>query len=95
MLYEILKTTSIDEVKYLLCWHVLNGAVPRLSSELERAHVDFYSKVLKGIPKMQSLERGALDEINLHIVEPLGKLYIKEVFPSTSQKKICRNWSNT
>ena len=58
-----------------------------LSTDIEKANWDFYSKTLRGAKKQKSAEERALATVNNTVGEALGKLYVDEMFPPEAKKK--------
>ncbi len=83
----VLKTRSIDDIKLLLRWHTINGALGLLSTDLEKANWAFYSKELGGVKKQRPRNERALANLNGAIGEALGKLYVDAKFPPEAKQK--------
>lgn len=84
---QILKTSSIDDIKLYLRWTTINTAAGILTTELEKANWDFYSKDLQGAKQQRPREERALASVNGAVGEALGKLYVDKKFPPEAKKK--------
>jgi len=84
---EIMKTSSMDDVKLFLRWTAIDRAAGLLSTELEKANWDFYSKELRGAQKQRPRDERALGSLNGNIGEALGKLYVDAKFPPEAKEK--------
>ncbi len=84
---EILKNRSIEDVKLLLRWNVINSALGSLSTDLEKANWEFYSKEMRGAKEQRPRDERALGSLNGAIGEALGKLYVDKKFPPEAKKK--------
>ncbi|OHT46565.1 M13 family metallopeptidase [Flavobacterium tructae] len=73
--------------KEYLKWDLLNSYASELSTDLETANFDFYSKTLRGAIKQLPREEKALQVVNSSVGEALGKLYVEKVFPAEAKAK--------
>ncbi|WP_299105653.1 M13 family metallopeptidase [uncultured Tenacibaculum sp.] len=78
---------SVDDIKLLLRWNAINNAAGLLSTDLETANWEFYSKDLRGAKKQRPRRERALASVNGSIGEALGKLYVDAKFPPEAKKK--------
>lgn len=83
----IIKNNSIDDVKLYLKWTLLNNSASYLTTDIDKANWDFYSKTLSGATEQRPIEERALSVINGTIGEALGKLYVEKRFPSEAKQK--------
>ena len=86
-LQEVFTENNISEWKAYLKWSVFNGAVGKLSEELEKENWNFYSKTLKGAKEQRPRTERALATVNRTVGEALGKLYVTEKFPPAAKAK--------
>ena len=86
-LQSILAENKVADWKAYLRWSVFNGAAGNLSTELEKANWDFYSKTLGGAKAQRPQEERALQTLNWTIGEALGKLYVDKKFPPEAKVK--------
>ena len=86
-LQKILKENNVSDWKTLLRWDVFNGSAGMLSSEIEKANWDFYSKDLSGAKAQRPRDERALQTLNWTIGEALGKLYVDQKFPPEAKLK--------
>jgi putative endopeptidase len=86
-LQNILSENNVSDWKSYLRWSALNGAAGALSTELEKANWDFYSKELRGAKEQRPREERALQTLNWTIGEALGKLYVDKKFPPEAKAK--------
>ncbi|WP_225036589.1 M13 family metallopeptidase [Winogradskyella sp. SM1960] len=82
-----LKTTPIEDIKTLITWNTLNKAAGMLTTEMEKANWDFYSKTLSGSKAMRSAEERALGTVNGSVGEAVGQLYVQAKFPPEAKEK--------
>ena len=86
-LQSILAKDKVSDWKQYLRWNVLNSASNTLTTSIETANWEFYSKTLSGAVKQKPREERALQSVNGNIGEALGKLYVAEKFPAEAKIK--------
>ena len=86
-LQDILSTTSIDDMKTIMKWNTLNGTSGFLSTEIEKANWEFYSKTLRGTETQRPAEDRAMDNVTGRVGEAIGKLYVDSKFPPEAKEK--------
>ncbi len=86
-LQTILASNNIEDWKNYMRWSLLNGSSNSLTTDIETANWDFYSKTLGGAIKQRARDERALQSVNGNIGEALGKLYVEKKFPVEAKKK--------
>ena len=86
-LNTFLNNTSIEDIKMLMTWSTLNGATGMLTTEMEKANWEFYSKTLNGSKKQRTAEERALGTVNGSVGEAIGQLYVEAKFPPEAKAK--------
>ena len=86
-LQAVFTENKIAQWKEYLKWDLLNSSSTKLSTDIETANFDFYSKTLRGAVKQLPREEKALQVVNRGIGEALGKLYVEKVFPAEAKTK--------
>jgi len=86
-LEEILKQQNVEDWKNYMRWTLLNSATSLLTTEIETANWEFYSKTLQGALKERPRDENALQTVNNSLGEALGKLYVEEKFPPEAKAK--------
>ncbi|RZS92522.1 M13 family metallopeptidase [Aquimarina brevivitae] len=84
---DFLKSTPIEDIKTLVKWDTFNSATSRLTTDIERANWEFYSKYLRGQKQQRPADERALATVNGTVGEALGKLYVDEKFPPEAKEK--------
>ncbi len=84
---KVLKSTSIEDVKLFLRWNAINTSLGLLSTDLEKANWEFYSKEMRGAKQQRPRDERALGNLNGAIGEALGKLYVDAKFPPEAKQK--------
>ena len=83
----VFNSSSVEDMKLLLRWNTINTSLSLLSTDLEKANWDFYSKEMRGAKKQRPRDERALANLNGAIGEALGKLYVEKMFPPEAKKK--------
>ncbi len=78
---------NVETWKTVMRWATLNGSAGMLTTEIEEANWDFYSKTLNGAKKQKPAKERALATVNNTVGEALGKLYVDEMFPPEAKIK--------
>lgn len=86
-LNAMLKENKVDDWKAYMKWTLINHSSDVLSTDLETANWEFYSKTLKGAIKEETRDKNALQTVNGTIGEALGKLYVEKKFPAEAKAK--------
>ena len=84
---SIFNNRSVADIKLLLRWNTINSALSSLSTDLEKANWEFYSKEMSGAKKQRPRDERALGNLNGAIGEALGKLYVEKMFPPEAKAK--------
>ncbi|UAM97670.1 M13 family metallopeptidase [Polaribacter litorisediminis] len=83
----VFKERSVADIKLLLRWSTINNSLGLLSTDLETANWEFYSKEMRGAKKQRARDERALGNLNGAIGEALGKLYVEKMFPPEAKAK--------
>ncbi|MAW96157.1 MULTISPECIES: M13 family metallopeptidase [unclassified Leeuwenhoekiella] len=86
-LQNVLSKTPIEDLKLLMRWATSNGWADALTTEMEYANWEFYSKTLNGTPKQKPADERALATVDGTLGEALGKLYVDKMFPPEAKAK--------
>lgn len=84
---KFLKTTPIEDIKTLVRWDTFNNAAGRLTTDIETANWEFYSKFLRGAKEQRPADERALATVNGTVGEALGQLYVDAKFPPEAKAK--------
>lgn len=82
-----LKESSIEDLKTLVRWDTFNSATGLLTTEIETANWEFYSKYLRGAKQQRPAKERALATVNGTVGEALGQLYVDAKFPPEAKEK--------
>ncbi len=82
-----LKETPIEDIKTLVRWDTFNSSTGLLSTDVETANWEFYSKYLRGSKQQRPADERALATVNGTVGEALGQLYVDAKFPPEAKAK--------
>ncbi|MBC3845622.1 M13 family metallopeptidase [Winogradskyella echinorum] len=86
-LQDILTSTPIEDIKTMMKWNTLNGNASFLTTEIETANWEFYSKALRGTETQRPAQDRAMDNVTGRVGEAIGKLYVDAKFPPEAKEK--------
>ncbi|MFP5439150.1 MAG: M13 family metallopeptidase [Bacteroidia bacterium] len=86
-LEAIFKKNDVAAWKDYLKWAELRKSTGKLSTDIETANWEFYSKTLRGALKEEKRDKNALQTVNGTLGEALGKLYVAKKFPPEAKAK--------
>src|SRR5438093_7647650 len=80
-------STSIDDWKTYLRWHLINGAASALSSDFVNEDFNFRETTLRGTKQIKPRWKRVIISEDGEIGEALGKLYAAEYFPPAAKAR--------
>ncbi|PWI29980.1 M13 family peptidase [Flavobacteriaceae bacterium LYZ1037] len=83
----LLKENKVDVWKDYLNWTLIRRAAGKLTTEMETANWEFYSRDLRGSKEQRPRDERALNTLNGTVGEALGKLYVDKMFPPEAKEK--------
>jgi putative endopeptidase len=86
-LQTIFTSNNVEDWKNYMRWSILNSSSNTLTTDIETANWDFYSKTLGGAKKQRKRDELALQSVTGNIGEALGKLYVDKKFPAEAKEK--------
>ncbi|KGO90314.1 M13 family metallopeptidase [Flavobacterium suncheonense] len=86
-LEDLFKANKIEDWKAYMRWTLINKSTGVLTTDIETANWEFYSKTLTGALKQRPREERALQVVNGTVGEALGKLYVEKKFPAEAKAK--------
>lgn len=86
-LQNIFKANKVEDWKAYMRWMLITQSSDALSTDIETADWEFYSKTLRGAIKEESRDKNALQTVNGTVGEALGKLYVEQKFPAEAKAK--------
>ncbi|MDR0505317.1 MAG: M13 family metallopeptidase [Dysgonamonadaceae bacterium] len=85
---KIIKDCSLQDIKYYLCWNVINAAATFLSDDFSNANFDFYGKTLSGKKEQKERWKRAIDILDDCMGEAVGQFYVEKYFPPVAKEKM-------
>ena len=80
-------STSLDDWKAYLRWHLINGAASALSSDFVNEDFNFNQTTLRGTKQIKPRWKRVIISEDGEIGEALGKLYAAEYFPPEAKAR--------
>jgi predicted metalloendopeptidase len=80
-------STSLDDWKSYLRWHLINATASALSSDFVNEDFNFKEKTLRGTQQIKPRWKRVVTSEDGEIGEALGKLYVSEYFPPAAKAR--------
>ena len=87
-LSALVASQPLDAWKDWLTFHQINSHADVLPSALDDAHFAFYGTLLSGTPQQRSRDKRALDALNRHLGDAVGRVYAKKYFPASAKAEV-------
>lgn len=84
---ELLKTTSLDDLKSYLKWHYVSSKAELLSKPFVDENFDFYGRTLTGAKELQPRWKRCVDMVDEQLGEALGQKYVETAFGGDAKEK--------
>ncbi|MFA3793138.1 M13-type metalloendopeptidase [Aliiglaciecola sp. SL4] len=85
---SIIAKTPLSTWKIYLKWMVINQTASNLTTELDQANFEFFSKVLYGVEEQQPRWRRGVNLVNKHLGEVVGEVYVKQHFSPAAKTRM-------
>ncbi len=85
---KMLEDESLNDIKVLLTWQVLDGAASYLSSDFYDASFNFYGRVMSGKQEPTPLWKRATNIVNGTLGEAVGQMYVQRYFPEQNKARM-------
>ena len=82
-----LQTSSLDDIKTYLRWHLAHASAPHLSSAFLNEDFNFFSKTLRGVPEVKPRWKRCVGLIDAQLGEALGQEFVSRAFSAELKKK--------
>jgi len=83
----MLKSTKIDTWKDYFRFHIINSYAEQLSTDFEKAHFEFYDKILNGKQEMEPRWKKVTELAGYLLRDILGQEYVKVAFDENAKKE--------
>lgn len=88
-LEKLLQSTSLDDIKTYLRWHLAHAEAPYLSSAFVNENFEFFSKTLHGTPQLRPRWKRCVSLTDAELGEALGQEFVHRAFsPELKQKAL-------
>ncbi len=84
-----IQSSSLDDWKAYLRWHVVHAKAPYLSSKFVNQNFDFYSRTLRGVQQVPARWKRCVGYVDRQLGEALGQEFVRRTF--TPQMKSATN----
>lgn len=85
---ELLKSATLDELRYYLAAQYVTAAAPYLSDDFQQASFDFFGKVMSGQQEMKPRWKRAMSVPNNTLGEAVGEMYVARYFPAREKERM-------
>ncbi|MEM0128766.1 MAG: M13 family metallopeptidase [Thermoplasmata archaeon] len=85
---RLLTSVPVEDWRRYLAWHLLHSAAPHLDRATDRENFRFFHRAILGQRKPEPDWRRATMMVDSLLGEALGRLYVREHFPSTARRKV-------
>jgi putative endopeptidase len=83
----LVQSTSLDDWKTYLKWHLLHSEVPVLPTAFLKENFDFYGKTLTGAQQMRPRWKRCVDYTDNQLGEALGKKFVEKTFGAQGKER--------
>ena len=84
---DLLKTTSLADLKSYLTWHYVSGNANLLSKPFVEENFNFYGRTLTGAKQLLPRWKRCVDMVDDDLGEALGKKYVEKAFGGDAKEK--------
>jgi len=81
------QTSSLDDIKVYLRWHVVHAQSAALSSPFVNESFNFFSKTLRGTPQLQPRWKRCVALVDAQLGEALGQEFVDRAFGPELKKR--------
>ena len=85
---KIIKTCSIRDIRYYLCWNIINSSASYLSDSISDAHFAYYGRALSGAEVQKERWKRATNTIDGSLGEAVGQIYVEKYFSPVAKEKM-------
>ncbi|MDT8070334.1 MAG: M13 family metallopeptidase [Terriglobia bacterium] len=88
-LEKLIQSTSLDDIKTYLRWHLAHAEAPFLSAAFVNENFDFFGKTLHGTPQLRPRWKRCVSLTDAELGEALGQEFVHRAFsPELKQKTL-------
>jgi putative endopeptidase len=71
-----------------LAFHQINSHADTLPTQIDQAHFAYYGTTLSGTPQQRDRAKRALDALNVHLGDAVGRAYAERYFPASAREDV-------
>ena len=87
---SLINTTSLDDWKTYLTWHLVHAEAPLLSSAFVKENFEFYGKYLTGSQELRPRWKRCVQFVDGDLGEALGQKYVERTFGAEGKERTLR-----
>lgn len=85
---ELWDTTSLDDLKLWLAWHVVSARAPYLADAFVNENFNFYGRVLTGAQELRERWKRGVAFVDGAVPEAVGRIYVERHFPPEAKARM-------
>jgi predicted metalloendopeptidase len=93
-LSALVASQPLQSWKDWLAFHQINAHADVLPTQIDQAHFAFYGTTLSGTPQQRDRAKRALDSLNVHLGDAVGRAYVERYFPASAREEVQSMVSN-
>lgn len=86
-LQSLLQSTSLDDWKTYLRWHLVHARATDLPAAYATANFDFYSRYLRGVQAMPPRWKRCVRQVDRQLGEALGQVFVAKTFSADTKAR--------
>ena len=87
-LSALVASQPLQAWKDWLAFHQINSHADTLPTQIDQAHFAFYGTTLSGTPQQRDRAKRALDALNVHLGDAVGRAYAERYFPASAREDV-------
>jgi putative endopeptidase len=87
-LSALVASQPLQAWKDWLAFHQINSHADTLPTQIDQAHFSFYGTTLSGTPQQRDRAKRALDALNVHLGDAVGRAYAERYFPAAAREEV-------
>ena len=91
---KVLAEISLEDLKTMTCWHLINDASGCLSDEIQERAFRFWGTAMSGRTEMRPRWKRATSAVEGALGEAVGQLYVEKYFPAAAKERMLQLVSN-
>jgi putative endopeptidase len=84
---EVLKSSSLDDLKYYMSWHILTSLAPLLPKAVADEDFDFNGRILTGAKEQRSRWKRCVAQTDRALGDALGQKYVEKAFSEQGKER--------